>query len=536
MPDIYKTALSPLLELARAALPGKRAVTAEDMRALLDPTTGAQRRVNVGGLQMQVHPEEWKFLQASAVADDLRKDPLLSGTRDDVVEWLRSDPRAPREEVSWTDKGKGHAGYILPGLKTNYRVRGLEGADGLSDSGSMSYHFNDSPVHARLSARVPSAGGFSFKNAAKILADLRYPSDPEQSAEHLRGLLSNRENPLHRALSLSLSLSNIPPNSLTPAQHAQFENLIKNLRGSGPRATHIDELQSDFYSMPAVPASHRERLAQIEAEIRALPPRDASNSRSAEETRLFAERAQIPNFDTGRPQGPFEKLWPRLAFNQSAREALESGDDLVTWSPPAVHNKLYKGNDPGQIDFTPESNMITYVTSSERPVVILRQHERGISLDGINPFNNPPSGVLSSSDLHRLRSPITEELRRRLATRDALGPAHALSLTDGTYFTSPDSLMYHSMYGPNGTVEDAAKRFARSYGEDPKSALTTTRLEGAGWDNEGYDVPGLRISESMRDIYKRLRDEKGAGVPLYSSGGHVTKPITLEDFILKGVQ
>jgi len=109
--------------------------------------------------------------------------------------------------------------------------------------------------------------------------------------------------------------------------------------------------------------------------------------------------------------------------------------------------------------------------------------------------------------------------------------------------------MYHNVYGPNGVVEDAARRFARAYGEDPKALLTTTRLEGAGWnpvysgmgalrvpgaEGPGADVPGLRISESMRDTFKRLRDELGAGVPLYAEGGAVQadKPITLEDLVL----
>jgi len=90
--------------------------------------------------------------------------------------------------------------------------------------------------------------------------------------------------------------------------------------------------------------------------------------------------------------------------------------------------------------------------------------------------------------------------------------------------------MYHNVYGPNGVVEDAARRFARAYGEDPKALLTTTRLEGAGWN--AADVPGLRISESMRDTFKRLRDELGAGVPLYAQGG----PVSLEHLVLHGLQ
>ncbi len=39
MPNIYESGLSPLIELAKTALPGRRVVTAEDVARLLDPTT-----------------------------------------------------------------------------------------------------------------------------------------------------------------------------------------------------------------------------------------------------------------------------------------------------------------------------------------------------------------------------------------------------------------------------------------------------------------------------------------------------------------
>ena len=71
MPNIYETGLSPLIELAKTALPGKRAVTAEDLARLLDPTTGAQRRVNVG--------ESVKASQPMTLEDF-----VLRGIQDDV--------------------------------------------------------------------------------------------------------------------------------------------------------------------------------------------------------------------------------------------------------------------------------------------------------------------------------------------------------------------------------------------------------------------------------------------------------------------
>jgi len=463
MPNIYESGLSPLIELAKTALPGRRVVTAEDVARLLDPTTGAARRVQSGGLTMQVHPEEWKYLRGPDIIDALSEGRAERGryTRDDVVDWMQNQPsQGSGPVIEWRNNGKGHESYTLPGPRSNYRVRGLEGADGLIDNGDYSYHFSDAPVHARLSSR-----------------------------------------------------------------------------GADPRSTHLDELQSDFYSMKPIPWQTEEQIRAVgEASARWSNAREAYNraqdalalGRGSEADFLAARQVMneaegayrnLPQIqDSGeRPHGPFEKLWPRLAFNQVANEALDKGHDMVTWSPPWVHDRLYRGAEPAvshlgmgddgighSIRFTPET---------------LRQN-RGM--------------------LNLYRGPQANDFRRW-----ADNPSGDFKLNSGQMWRDPASLMYHNTYGPRGLVEDSARRFLRAYGEDPAANLTTTRLEGAGFpavspqsradlrtpDPSSADVPAMLITPRMRDIYKRLRDEGRPGVPLYSKGGSVSNA-SIEDHLL----
>jgi len=558
MPGLYDKSLSPLLELAKAVLPKRRPVTAEDMTQLLDPTTGSQRRVNVGGVNMTVHPEEWRLLQGDTLTRDLRewsKENSLP-SRDEMVQYLSSPESAGRRPavnaLEWSSRGKGHESFTLPGPRANYRVRGMEGADGLTDSGDYQYHFADSPVHARLSQRT----GNGIGRTAGVLDDITGESDePFDYISALAGGLSRIRAPgwttfegnmaalperdaedLYR---LARQVINHPDSNrdLVSGLQAGLPRIVQG--APGLRSTHIDELQSDFYSMPTVPVGQRARLTEIEQELARRPlHRGMSLEDYNYRLALVRERASIPNYDIGRPPGPFEKLWPRLAFNQVAREALEGGDDLVTWSPPWVHDRLYRRKEPGIVDFA--KNPGTAVRHGDTPYAL---NEHGDRFFG---------GMTFEDFIKNYRGPQIKQLQDFL--RDST--LREMPIDQGVYWTSPDSLMYHNMYGPNGTVEDAAKRFLRAYGEDPKSGLTTTRLEGAGWTDRdpsgreivfpdrhqspaelGADVPGMRISPNMRDIYKRLRDEnEGRGVPLYAEGGHVQaedKPVTLEDFVLQ---
>ena len=402
-PNFAKRFFSPLVELVRN-LDVKKPLTERAWRELLQPNpkTGKQARFRDRrtGLDHPVTPDEWEFARGDAVLkelDDWKKSQGLESTftKEELANTL--DEGYPGLET----KELGN----LPGDMTvaelaRYRafdnrvaaIQRGENAWPLSETERAEYdrlgnlYPNNRPAlhppqYSEYTLKGPRTEGSYQESLTKFERPGNAPEGLTQievnelvrlrTAEE-RGVRLTAEQ-IRRAADLEKRVSASESHGFTPrAAHFQSEpNLMAHSRADrrqtvdGLKARHVDELQSDWHQQARDAGGYQDRTPLTEderVELGALQKRDRDFDGNAGEYMRWRESAEGQRYrdllaraegvvaENRPPPAPHRKNWHEVELKKQLAQAIEDGDEVLTWTTGDQQIERYKSALRQQVD------------------------------------------------------------------------------------------------------------------------------------------------------------------------------------------
>ena len=175
-----------------------------------------------------------------------------------------------------------------------------------------------------------------------------------------------------RALRDSDSYSDFDQSFIPRAAHFQSEpNLMAHSRADrrttvdGLKARHVDELQSDWHQQARDEGGYRDRTPLTEderAELGALQKRDHDFDGNAGEYMRWRESAEGQRYrdllaraegvvaENRPPPAPLRKNWHEVELKKQLAQAIEDGDEVLTWTTGDQQIERYKSALRQQVD------------------------------------------------------------------------------------------------------------------------------------------------------------------------------------------
>lgn len=300
----------------------------------------------------------------------------------------------------------------------------------------------------------------------------------------------------------------------------------------GLKARHVDELQSDWHQQARDQGGYRRELTDAEkVELEQLTfrrPAHASDSwYQTPEGRRFDElyRVEHRGFNEDRPPpAPLRKNWHEVELKKQLAQAIEDGDDLLTWTSGEQQIKRYESGLRAQVDEirwtrSPDGKYTLVPVKNGRPVNVRtaelnnlsdKQLEDTIGTEMAKKIRENKGEAIGLTDdelsnyrrLTDRKDPLNADEMieyKRLANKIDRGASmgdYAKGSMMGT-LSGPDLAVggagMRSFY--DRTVVDAAKKLAKQYGGE----YTKVKLPGEAGSRSVWDRRETLMLHSDQD-------------------------------------
>lgn len=387
-PGFSKRFFSPLVELVRN-LNVNKPMPERAWRELLEPNpkTGKQARFRDvrTGLEHPVTPDEWEFARGDEIIRDMGNLNEPISKMDLVSELEKQYPALDTKTLGKRTQG------MTPAESTEWnRLNDLRSSQRTLTDAEHRRFDELFPIYQRSNQREPTQySGYRLKGPAD---DASYQESLTKYGQTERRpqeweITDSRGNPVHHqgrfatsqeaeaalesmradtrtypyADMWGVTKADMPPlaeGEFVPrAGHFDSEpNLLAHSRADrrttvdGLKARHVDELQSDWHQQ----ARDEGGYGLTEAERRELAAIEASNPDEATpELRARFEDLASRAFNEGQgrpPPAPLRKNWHEVELKKQLAQAIEDGDDLLTFTTGEQQIKRYESGLRAQVD------------------------------------------------------------------------------------------------------------------------------------------------------------------------------------------
>lgn len=521
-PGMAKKFFSPLMEYIRS-LNVKKPISESQWREMIKPGQSVYKDPRTG-ITHPVSPDEWQFSMGDEVMRDLNaKSPGI--VKDDLLAEI--DKRYPNIE-------RKDLGHLPPDgrdfdtwVKETYEDSDLLGTEDLVHAREM---YDEDMANRATTARshyetytLPG----KKREYQEALTEYRRNTDSltEEEFNTLKELSRlARTGTMDRSSRLELDRlldkrDNISQDFVPRARHFDGKpNILMHSRASrrqtpdGLPVRHVEEIQSDWHQQArddggyALTKTEREELDAIEASD---PDKVTPEMRARFEQ--LAPRRYGDNVMA--PRAPFRKNWHEVELKKQLAQAIDDGDELLTWSTGRQHADRY--------------NLANYLDKLEY------EHLPGgrVTLSGARKDDGGMRFVRDYND-DELEAAVGKDVAKRImATRQYWNPEEL------TWDRSPESRTMRLIY----QGEDRTKALARIPGIsddiDMKDYLTKNPivkrnsgvLEGDDFQIGGHGMTQFYDRDIVDSAKKLARQYGGEYVPAKIKGSETSLPRFLED-------
>lgn len=382
---------SPLEQLIRGANV-KKALPAEGWQAQISPKPG--RNVKIEGMEFPITPDDYKF---SGIEDFLArsdapvtKDDLLNAIESNRFSTLSKTPVNSRLMEKYGDPAaheKYSIGYDQQNKPYHDYEENLSIFDPDKTTGDANYIDWDQLDLGRAHVEVPAelredldyarSEGMTPLEAVELYSDeellnQNYPDISDEvwenyinSVDYLKDEISK---PLNKLQYNPPSVHRLKPNTVIHSRANRRTSLplveeiskLDDLRST----RHIEEIQSDWHqqgSKKGYKKSFEELTPEQQSDFNRMIELEEKGPRTTREERddymVLQAKYKVDDSDEligkqGVPQAPFRKNWIAPQLKRELSQAIESGDDFLTWTTGSTQNNRWSGSDANAVGRT----------------------------------------------------------------------------------------------------------------------------------------------------------------------------------------